>query len=158
MFYCVFVGYQVEGTLGRSIVEGVKKVKIFGEEIAVNVEIHNLHGFSGHADRSGLLEWAMGFKVKPKEILLVHGDTEAQISFGKLLESKGFKYHIMKMGDSINLEKTKNEIINNEEIKAEVINEKTINKKEKIIGLLNSLGNVNEMSKEDIMARIQNIL
>ncbi len=53
----LFVGYQAPGTLGRKIVEGAKKVKIFGEEIAVNARIEYIEGFSGHADQ----EWLMNF-------------------------------------------------------------------------------------------------
>ena len=53
----VFVGYQGQGTLGRSLVEGIKMVTLFGEEIQVNAEIHNLEGFSGHADQNGLFAW-----------------------------------------------------------------------------------------------------
>lgn len=149
----VFVGYQAEGTLGRSIIEGVKKVKIFGEDIAVNAEIYNLHGLSGHADRNGLLEWVMGFKTKPKEILLVHGDTDAQTSFTELLKSKGYKCRVMKMGDTYIVEENKNE-----ETKDEVINVKVASHKEKIIGLLNSLVDIDDMSKKDILEQIENIL
>jgi metallo-beta-lactamase family protein len=47
----VFVGYQAEGTLGRAILGGAKKVKIFGEPIAVNARVYNFDGLSGHADR-----------------------------------------------------------------------------------------------------------
>lgn len=154
----VFVGYQAEGTLGRSIIDGAKKVKIFGEDIAVNAQIHNLHGLSGHADRNGLLEWAMGFKNKPQEILLVHGDKEAQISFKELLESKGLKCRIMKLDDSYDVEKTKGLEIENDNIDKVQKNEKIMSQKEKIIGLLDSLGNVDQMSKEDILAKIKNIL
>jgi metallo-beta-lactamase family protein len=82
----VFVGYQAEGTLGRSIVNGDKDVSIFGEKIHINAEIHSLEGFSGHADREGLLEWLSGFKEKPKQIFLVHGEREAKENFAKTVK------------------------------------------------------------------------
>lgn len=74
----VFVGYQAEGTLGRSILNGDKYVSIFGERIRVQAEIYDLEGFSGHADKEGLLEWLSGFQKKPKEIFLVHGEKESK--------------------------------------------------------------------------------
>ena len=77
----VFVGYQAEGTLGRSIVNGDKNVSIFGEKIHINAEIYNLEGFSGHADREGLLEWISSFTKAPKEIFLVHGEEKSKKDF-----------------------------------------------------------------------------
>ncbi|GAB1476757.1 MBL fold metallo-hydrolase [Bacillota bacterium] len=74
----VFVGYQSEGTLGRSILEGAKEVTIFGDKVKVEAEIHNLEGFSGHADRDGLLDWVGGFQKPPYEIFLVHGEADAK--------------------------------------------------------------------------------
>ena len=69
----VFVGYQAEGTLGRSLVQGAKEVKLFGEPVSVNAEIYNLEGFSGHADQAGLIDWLSGFQTAPKQVFLVHG-------------------------------------------------------------------------------------
>ncbi|MCI5897523.1 MAG: MBL fold metallo-hydrolase [Firmicutes bacterium] len=77
----VFVGYQAEGTLGRSLAQGDKDVTIFGEKIHVNAEIYNLEGFSGHADRDGLLEWLGSFEKKPVAVFLVHGEPEAKKTF-----------------------------------------------------------------------------
>ena len=54
----VFVGFQAEGTLGRRIIDGAKQVKIYGEDIAVNAQIHTLGGFSAHADKNGLTKMA----------------------------------------------------------------------------------------------------
>lgn len=74
----LFVGYQAVGTLGYSIVNGAKKVKIFGEEIAVNARIEYIEGYSGHADQEGLMNFIYSFINKPKHIFLVHGEKEAQ--------------------------------------------------------------------------------
>lgn len=74
----LFVGYQAPGTLGRSIVDGAKKVKIFGEEIAVNARIEYIEGYSGHADQEWLLNFVYSFTDKPKNIFLVHGEPEGQ--------------------------------------------------------------------------------
>jgi len=77
----VFVGYQAEGTLGRSILNGDKDVSIFGEKIHVNAEIYNLEGFSGHADRDDLLEWLSSFMEPPKKVFLVHGEGNSKKAF-----------------------------------------------------------------------------
>ncbi len=77
----VFVGYQAEGSLGRYILEGAKEVKLFGETIAVKAEIHNLQGFSGHADRDALFDWLSHFQKKPQNIFLVHGERDSKYDF-----------------------------------------------------------------------------
>ncbi len=84
----VFVGYQAEGTLGRMLVEGAESVKLFGEEIQVNAEIHNLEGFSGHADRDGLFAWLSGFQKEPKHIFLIHGESQAKDDFAAYVKEK----------------------------------------------------------------------
>ena len=87
----VFVGYQAEGTLGRSLIEGIQEVKLFGEEIAVKAQIHNLEGFSGHADRDALYNWITGFTQQPHDIFLVHGEMDAKRDFAAYVkEHKGW--------------------------------------------------------------------
>ncbi|HBL83336.1 MAG: MBL fold hydrolase [Clostridiales bacterium GWF2_38_85] len=90
----VFVGYQANGTLGRIILNGVKKVKLFGEEIAVKAEIYNFSGLSAHADRNGLYKWISAFEENPENVFLVHGEEEATISFKELLDSNSFETYI----------------------------------------------------------------
>ena len=80
----LFVGYQAPGTLGYSIVHGAKKVKIFGEERAVNARIEYIEGKSGHADQEGLMNFIYSFIEKPKHIFLIHGEEESQ----EVLEQK----------------------------------------------------------------------
>jgi len=84
----VFVGYQSEGTLGRRLVEGAKTVSILGEAVNVNADVISLEGFSAHADRDGLLEWARGFAAPPKSLFLVHGEADAKAAFSKTLHDE----------------------------------------------------------------------
>ena len=84
----LFVGYQAPGTLGRSIVEGAEKVKIFGEEIAVAARIEYIEGFSGHADQTWLLNFVNSFTNPPKHIFLVHGEPEGQEELKYKIESE----------------------------------------------------------------------
>ncbi len=82
----VFVGYQAAGTLGRILLDGAEKVKLFGETIAVRAQIYDLEGFSAHADRDALYTWLSGFTKKPREIYLVHGDPDAKKAFAEYVK------------------------------------------------------------------------
>lgn len=82
----LFVGYQAPGTLGRTIVDGADKVKIFGEEISVNARVEYIEGYSGHADQEWLLNFVYSFIKKPKHIFLVHGEEESEEILKGLIE------------------------------------------------------------------------
>ena len=83
----LFVGYQSLGTPGHALIHGAKKLKLFGEEIAVNAEIRSLNGTSGHADQQGLLNWVKGFRSCPGTIFVNHGDEGACETFAELLRT-----------------------------------------------------------------------
>lgn len=85
----LFVGYQANGTLGRMLVDGVKKVKLFGEEIAVKAQLINFRGFSAHADQNGLLEWISAFSSPLRKVFIVHGEQTAAETFSDLLKETG---------------------------------------------------------------------
>ncbi len=72
--HIVIVGYQVEGTLGRRIVDGEKVLRIMGEEYQNNAKLYTLNGFSGHGDQRDLRYWIRGFGRTPRRLFLVHGD------------------------------------------------------------------------------------
>lgn len=100
----LFVGYQAPGTLGRSIVDGAEKVKIFGEEIAVNARIEYIEGYSGHADQTWLLNFLYSFHNPPKHVFLVHGEEEGQLVLKeKIEENTGCKVTIPSFGDCYDL-------------------------------------------------------
>ena len=100
----LFVGYQAPGTLGYSIVNGAKKVTIFGEEFAVNARIEYIEGYSGHADQEWLMNFIYSFITKPKHIFLVHGEEESQeVLRNKILEETGIGVSIPEFGETYEL-------------------------------------------------------
>lgn len=103
----LFVGYQAPGTLGRRLVDGEKKVKIFGEDIAVNARIEYIEGYSGHADQEWLMNFVYSFITPPKHIFLVHGEPEGQIVLKqKLEENTKIPITIPDFGESYNLDES----------------------------------------------------
>ncbi len=86
----IFVGFQANGTLGRTILDGAKKVEIFGEEIAVLATIYNFTGLSAHADRDELLKWINNFNKKPEKVFVTHGEDSVCDKFVMSLTDLGF--------------------------------------------------------------------
>jgi len=85
----LFVGYQAEGTLGRYLLDGAKKVKMFGEEIAVRAQITNFNGLSAHADLDGLIEWVKNINPAPLQTFVTHGERESSEAFVETLKALG---------------------------------------------------------------------
>lgn len=85
----VFVGYAATGTLARRIIDGARKVHIFGEEIRVAAKIYTIGGFSAHADRDELVDWHRSTGT-PTETFLVHGEENARQALASTLRANGF--------------------------------------------------------------------
>ncbi len=101
----LFVGYQAVNTLGRSIVEGAKNVKLFGETVKVNAEIRQLPGVSGHADVNGLMKWAKAFE-SPEKFFVIHGDASSADSFaGRLRDELGIDAYAPYSGTEFDISK-----------------------------------------------------
>ena len=73
----VFAGFQAGGTRGAAMVAGADFIKIFGQQVPLRAEVHNLSMLSAHADRDELLRWARGFKAAPRQTFIVHGEPQA---------------------------------------------------------------------------------
>ena len=121
----IFVGYQAEGTLGRNLVNGLKDVKLFGEEIKVNAEIYNLEGFSGHADKNGLLEWMGGFQKAPSQIFLVHGEKDSKEALAESIRNE-MHYDPVVITDVSEFELESAKLLDRKEAMAEVVDEEAI--------------------------------
>ena len=99
----VFVGFQSPGTLGRRLLDGVEKVKLFGEEITVKAKIVNFQGLSSHADHDHLVQWIKAFDPKPTHVFVVHGDEDVAPVFAEELNSLGFHAHAAKFTECYDL-------------------------------------------------------
>ncbi len=100
--HVVIVGFQARGTPGRALVDGTRRLKVAGEDIAVRAEVHTLGGFSAHASQSQLLEWVGGFQRRPR-VYLVHGEPEAKAALQAKLEDSGWQAEIAASGQTISL-------------------------------------------------------
>lgn len=77
----VIVGFQAGGTLGRRLVDGAERVRIFGDEVPVRARIHTIGGLSAHGDQKALLDWMRGFRQPPRHTFLVHGERSTRAAF-----------------------------------------------------------------------------
>ena len=144
----LFVGYQAPGTLGYEIVNGAKKVTIFGEEFAVNARIEYIEGYSGHADQEWIMNFVYSFYNKPKHIFLVHGEEESQeVLRNKILENTGIGVTIPEYGETYQLD-DELRIVNRIKIK------KTLTLKNEVLERLeklkDELADMEVMVKEDM--------
>lgn len=83
----LLVGYQAEGTRGRALREGADEIKMHGKYFEVKANIREITSLSAHADQREMMDWLHGFKNKPKEIILVHGERNAQEAFRVKIEN-----------------------------------------------------------------------
>jgi len=97
----IFIGFQAQGTLGRLLVDGLKDIKIFGDEIKVRSRIETLGGFSAHAGQSELISWIENFQPTPR-VLLIHGEARALEGLSqKLWTDKSIRSEIPAQGSCI---------------------------------------------------------
>jgi metallo-beta-lactamase family protein len=90
----LFVGYQAAGTRGRSLVDGVKQVKMLGRQIGVAAQIEKIDAMSAHADQSEILRWLGGFSRPPRRVFIVHGEPDAQdVLRAKIAATLGWEAH-----------------------------------------------------------------
>jgi metallo-beta-lactamase family protein len=103
--HVVIVGFQAGGTLGRRLVDGAEKIKLWGETIRVAAQVHTVGGLSAHADQEGLLQWYRGFDERPP-VYLVHGEPVAQESLQtRLREELAAPVGIAERGQVVDLTK-----------------------------------------------------
>ena len=101
----LFIGYQAQGTRGRTLLEGKNEVKIHGKKVPVKANIANISGFSGHGDYDEILAWLSAFNKKPQKTFIVHGEEEASEAMAEKIRTRfGWEVVVPKFGDSFELD------------------------------------------------------
>ena len=83
----LIVGYMAEGTLGRAILEGAKRVRLYHRSLPVRARVKKINAFSAHADQTELLSFILGVP-ELKEVVLVHGEDLARRALASELNKK----------------------------------------------------------------------
>jgi metallo-beta-lactamase family protein len=97
----LFTGFQAGGTLGRSLVDGARSVRLFGETVPVRARIHTLGGLSAHADQRALLAWLRGFRRPPAATFIVHGEEASSLAFAAAVrDSLGWEARVPGPGET----------------------------------------------------------
>jgi metallo-beta-lactamase family protein len=84
----LFVGYQAEGTRGRTLRDGATAIKIFGEFVPVRARVMVSDTYSAHADRDEILRWLRGFARPPAMTYIVHGEPGAAAALRELITAE----------------------------------------------------------------------
>ena len=77
----LIVSFQVDGSLGKKIINGERKIKVDGKDIEINAKISTIFSFSSHGDHSMLFDWVT--RANPKKIFVVHGEADASKSLAE---------------------------------------------------------------------------
>lgn len=100
----MIVGHQVDGSLGRRLVDGERSVTVLGQPITVKASIISTHAFSSHMDKKQLMDWLKTMPQLPKTIFLNHGDNEARAALSRLVsQTFSIKVEVPQFGDGFEL-------------------------------------------------------
>lgn len=102
----LFVGYQVEGSPGRQILDGKKEVKILGQYVPVNCQVRSIEGYSAHADQAMLLDWVGKAKEDAtlKKVFITHGEyRSSSVLRQKMIDKLSIEAVVPEMGESFEL-------------------------------------------------------
>jgi metallo-beta-lactamase family protein len=102
--YLLFIGYQVAGTLGRSLYNKEEKVNIEGSFYNRNIQVKAIGGYSAHSDQPRTMEWIRNFSKKPKKIFLIHGERyKAEFLQNAIKEEFNIESYIPELEDEVEI-------------------------------------------------------
>jgi metallo-beta-lactamase family protein len=100
----LIVGYQANGTLGRALYSGEKRVHVLEENIDVKATVESIGAYSAHADQRQLLDWVKAAVKVPKKIYCTHGEEAAAASLAsRLTEELGVEAEVPRFQQTIQI-------------------------------------------------------
>ena len=102
--HVVIVGFQAPGTLGRQLVDRQPEVRIHGQRVRVEAQVHTLGGLSAHGDQDDLLRWYDSFSGRPP-VYLVHGEVPSSEGLAEKLRERGAVATVSRPGLTVDLAK-----------------------------------------------------
>lgn len=101
----VLSGFQAGGTRGADLAAGERTLRIFGVDIDITAEVHQIDSMSAHADADQLLEWMQGAPTPPAMTYLVHGEPHAADRLRQRIERElGWSVRVAQYLEEIDLE------------------------------------------------------
>jgi len=101
----LLVGYQSIGTLGRSIENGAKKIRIMGEDVHIRAHVEMISGYSGHKDSDHLVEFVADTAKTVKKVFLLMGEPKSSMFLAqKLTDNLGVDAYAPTNGESVEIE------------------------------------------------------
>jgi len=101
----LLIGYQAEGTRGRTLQEKKETVTIHGKKVPITAKVEMIDGFSGHADYYEMLAWLMAFNKAPNKVFIVHGNPEASAAMADhIRKTYNWEIVIPQLGESFLLD------------------------------------------------------
>ena len=85
----LFVGFQAAGSLGRTILDGASRVRIWGQDVAVRAQIRRIDSYSAHGDQTDLKEWITGRMPINGSLFLDHGEPVSIETLRRLMQGEG---------------------------------------------------------------------
>ncbi len=100
----LIIGFQAEGTLGRRLYEGERRVTVLGQRVEVRATIESIGAYSAHADQNKLVRWVGEAARRPKHVYCVHGDEGASVALATRLKNEfNLQADVPRQGESVSI-------------------------------------------------------
>ncbi len=88
----LFVGYQADGTFGRRLQRGMSDATFLDgsrqASVPVKIDIATIEGFSGHSDRTQLMNYVGSLDPRPQRVILNHGEESKSLDLCSSLHKR----------------------------------------------------------------------